>query len=66
MGRFAEIDNFHKTRKGKVIFGVIELLVAYLAVSRAIDTGSLWQYLVFILLTIGGFNNLIRAALPKR
>lgn len=65
MGRFAEIDKFHQTRKGKVAFGVAELLVAYLAVSRAIDTGSLWQYLIFILLVIGGIHNLIRAVLPK-
>lgn len=63
---FNRIDKFHKTNNGKLTFGVIELLVAYLLVSRAIDTGSLWQYLAFLLLFIGGFNNLIRAAWPTR
>ena len=61
MGKFADIDKFHKTKKGKFVFGALELLAAYLFLSRAIDTGSLWQYLAFILLTIGGIHNLVRA-----
>lgn len=57
----SDMDRFHQTRYGKLAFGVIELLLAYIFVSRAIDTGSLWQYVVAILLLIGGLNNLVRS-----
>ncbi|HYF97135.1 MAG TPA: hypothetical protein VD947_03815 [Patescibacteria group bacterium] len=62
----SNIDKFHNTKKGKLIFGTIELILAYVIVSRAIDTGSLWQYLAFIILFIGGLNNLIRAVIPAK
>ena len=54
------IDSFHQTKKGRTLFGIAELLVAYLLVSLAIDSGSLWQYGLAILFTIGGLNNLVR------
>jgi len=56
-----QIDTFHKTKKGRVVFGLTELAVAYLLVSLAIDSASLWQYGLAILFTIGGVNNLVRA-----
>lgn len=63
MGRtISDIDKFHKTRKGKLVFGVSELIIAYLFVSLAIDSGSLWQYTAAILMFIGGLNNLVRSA----
>jgi hypothetical protein len=55
------IDKFHKTKKGRVTFGVVELLVAYLFISLAIDSGSIWQYIAAIILAIGAVNNLTRA-----
>lgn len=55
-----DIDKFHQTKQGKLIFGTVEIFLAYLIVSRAIDTGSLWQYLFFLILLVGGVNNLIR------
>ena len=55
------IDKFHQTRKGSIIFGLIELALAYGVVSRAIHTGSIWQYVVFAVLFVGGANNLIKA-----
>ncbi len=61
MSLFSKIDKFHQTRRGKLTFAVVELVVSYLVISRAIDTGSLWQYLIFILLVIGAIVNLIRA-----
>lgn len=57
---FSNIDKFHHTRKGKLIFGVVELLLSYAIISRAIDTGSLWEWGVGLLFVIGGINNLIR------
>lgn len=62
----SNIDKFHNTKKGKLIFGTVELILAYLIVSRAINTGSLWQYLAFIILFIGGLNNLIRVVFPAK
>lgn len=56
----ANIDKFHSTRKGKLIFGLVEWLLAYIIISRAIDTGSLWEWLIGLLLIVGGFNNLVR------
>ena len=58
-----KVDKFHQTKKGKLAFGAIELLLAYAAISLAIDSGSLWQYGLGIVLFIGGTNNLVNAAL---
>lgn len=38
---------------------------AYLLGSRAIDTGSLWQYLGVIILVLYGFRYLYRATNPR-
>lgn len=59
--RVEQIDRFHKTRKGRITFGLIELIVAYLFISLAIDSGSIWQYVVAIVLAVGTVNNFIRA-----
>lgn len=61
----AGIDTFHQTRKGKLIFGALELVVSYLVVSRAIDTGSLWEWLIAILLFIGGVHNLLKSVFSR-
>lgn len=52
-----QLDNWHKTRKGYLIFGLIELLLAYIVASRAIETGSLWQYFFAFILLFGGLRN---------
>lgn len=59
-GVVTNIDKFHDTRKGKLIFGVIELVLAAVVITRAIDTGSLWEWLIALLFFIGGLNNLVR------
>lgn len=56
----ASIDRFHKTRIGKLVFGLVEVGLSYLVISRAIDTGSLWEWLLGLLLLLGAFNNLVR------
>jgi hypothetical protein len=60
------IDKYHQTRKGKLIFGTVEILAAYGMLSLAIDSGSLWQYGLAMLLFIGGVNNLARAAFSRK
>lgn len=54
------IDKWHKTKPGHTLFGLIELGLAYLFASLAIDSGQLWQYAVAILLLFGGIRNLVR------
>lgn len=56
----AKIDKVHKTRKGKLIFGVVELFLCYIVISQAIDTGSLWEWILGLLLFVGGLNNFVR------
>ncbi len=55
-----QFDAWHKTKPGLAIFGVLELLLAYIVASRALDTGSWWQYGAAVLLTIGGIQNLVK------
>ena len=49
-------------QKGRLTLGVLELILAYITASLAIDTGSLLQYGVTIALVIGGVINLVEAA----
>jgi hypothetical protein len=58
------IDKFHKTRQGHLVFALVELGVAYWIASLAIDTGSLWQYAVAILLLVGAIQNFVRIFKP--
>ncbi|MEO5627495.1 MAG: hypothetical protein ABIQ89_01245 [Candidatus Saccharimonadales bacterium] len=53
-------DNWHKTRRGYATMATIELALAYLIGSRALDTGSWWQYGFTLLLLIGGIQNVIQ------
>lgn len=53
------INKWHKTRQGYVAFGVAELALAYLFASLAIDSGSLIQYAIAIILVFAGFQNLV-------
>ena len=55
-----KFDNWHKTRRGYAIMGFVELVLAYLMGSRAIDTGSWWQYVFTVLLLIGGIQNAVQ------
>jgi hypothetical protein len=53
------IDKFHKTRQGHLVFGLLELALAYVVASLAIDSGSLLQYLVTIILFVGAIQNFV-------
>lgn len=56
------IDKFHAGKRGKIILGSLEVILAYTLISLAFDSGAIWQYFLAILLLIGGVNNLINAA----
>lgn len=55
-----ELKKWHDTKRGLLVFGLVELLLAYLFASRAIDTGSLIEYFVTFVLLGGGLHNLYK------
>lgn len=55
-----KLDEFHKTRTGFLVFGLVELALAYLFVSLAINSGSLWEWVLAIIFLFGGLQNLMK------
>ena len=51
----------NETRYQLLIMAVLSLIVAYIIGSRAIDTGSLWQYGLAIILLITGMKFAFRS-----
>lgn len=56
----SKLHKWHQTKRGLLIFGLIELLAAYLIGSRAIDTGSLIEYFLTFVFLIGALHNFSR------
>jgi len=54
-----QFDAWHKTKIGYAVMAVVELGLAYVLASRAIDTGSIWQYLFAIVLLAGCIRNIV-------
>jgi hypothetical protein len=54
------IDRWHKTSRGHLVFGLIELGLAYLFVSLSIDSGSLFEYAITVLFFAGAVQNFVR------
>lgn len=65
MKALTKFDNWHKTRRGHAIMAAIELVLAYFMASRALDTGSWWQYGFTLLLLIGGIQNVVQLIRKK-
>lgn len=57
------LDRFHKTRLGYVVFGLIELALAYASISWAIDSGTWFAYLLAVIFLIGCLQNGLRLVL---
>ena len=60
------LDTWHKTRLGHLVFGLVELGLAYLFASLAIDSGSLWHWALAIIFAVGFLQNLVRMVLVKK
>lgn len=55
-----QLDSFHKTRTGYLVFGLVELGFSYLFFSLAVNSGSLWQWTLAFLLFVGFAQNLVK------
>jgi hypothetical protein len=52
---------FHQSLIGHLLFGIIELAVAYGLISLAIDTGSLLYYFLTLIFLFGALQNFFKA-----
>jgi hypothetical protein len=51
------LDDFHKTRTGYLVFGLLELGLTYLLFRLAANSGSLWEWALAVILFIGFLQN---------
>lgn len=62
----AKSSGFLKTRKGLVVSGLLAFVAGWFMFLKAVDTGSLQQYGLLIVLIIFGVNRLLKALFPKK
>ena len=55
-----KLNKFHKTKVGFLIFGIVELAIAYGFASLSIDRGNLWWYLLALIFLDRRLKNLIK------
>ncbi len=55
-----QLDKWHKTKLGLLVFGLVELLIAYGFASLSIDRGNLWWYLLTLIFLVGSLQNLTK------
>jgi hypothetical protein len=57
---FETLDRWHQTKKGLIIFAVVELLLALLFAYWAIDSGNLLEWFLAFVLLAGFVQNVVR------
>ncbi len=57
-----KIDAWHKTKMGYAVFAVLELIVANVFFSFALDSGNLFDYLFALLFFVGSLQNAFKLA----
>jgi hypothetical protein len=55
-----QLDTWHKTRSGLLIFAIVELAIAYGFASLAIDRGNLFYYLLTLIFLVGSLQNFVK------
>lgn len=60
MDAIRRLDRFHRTTLGLVVFGAVELGVAYGLVLVAFDSGDLWEYGLAVVLLVGSIVNFVK------
>lgn len=54
------LDKFHKSRLGYGVFALVELVLAYVCVSWAINSGNWLAYLLTVIFLVGFLQNALR------
>lgn len=63
--KLRSLDSFHQTALGHLVFGLVELAMAYGFADWAMDTGNwLWWVAAFVLL-VGSAQNVVQAVVAK-
>ena len=57
-----QISNWHQTKLGLLVFGVVELGLAYIFASLAINSAHTWQWLLAVIFGLGVLQNAGRLA----
>jgi hypothetical protein len=55
-----KLHKWHQTKVGLLVFGLIELGLAYGFASLAIDRGGPWWYLLALIFLVGALQNLFK------
>jgi hypothetical protein len=55
-----QLDKWHQTKPGLLVFGLLELALAYGFASLAIDRGNLWWYILTLVFLVGSLQNLFK------
>ncbi|MBP7807380.1 hypothetical protein KA047_02695 [Candidatus Saccharibacteria bacterium] len=59
------LTNWKHSRIGYGLSSIIEGALAFAAATWAIDSGSMWAYLLATIFTVGSINNLYKAIVFK-
>lgn len=60
-----QLDKWHKTKRGYLTFGALELVLSYIVGSLAIGNGSLLFYGATLLLLCGAVANFVKSTRVK-
>lgn len=60
MDTLHRVDKFHKTTVGYLVFGLVELGLAYGFALWAIDNGNVWLYVITVIFFAGAVQNLVK------
>ncbi|MFA5004265.1 MAG: hypothetical protein WC498_03265 [Candidatus Saccharimonadales bacterium] len=60
------LSKFHKTKVGHLVFGLVELLLAYTFASLAIGSGRFSEYGLAIIFLAGFLRNMLRIFLVRK
>ncbi len=57
---YQKLEQWHQTKLGLAVFGLVELGLAYINASQALDSGSLLRWFIAIVLFIGAMVNFVK------
>ncbi len=61
-----KLDQFHQTRAGRAVFGVVELGMAYGFLDWALDSGFWLWWIVTAFLLVGSIQSFVQAVWGQR